>query len=113
MKPRLARLEKQLLQINSGPCTFCWGQPLAVLVETLEEDPHDAGFRQAVPLRLRVDADDRLTQDLSCRRCGKAARQVRIITGLTAAALGRDNDVSTPLPPSNAAPHGCAVGSSS
>ena len=75
MKSRLAELEKQVRQLSgNGTCKNCWGELFAVLLKDREDEGP----------RLQPRDADRLTPDVRCRGCGRAAEPLLLVTALSA-----------------------------
>lgn len=69
---RLAKLETTISRLGGcGRCRLCHGYPFATIYVMYELDQH--GFHKTGECFLKADEGDRLTDDLCCIECGRAA----------------------------------------
>ena len=75
---RLGRIERNICRLGGGVCPLCWGEPHATIRVMHERDPNGLGFRKTGDCFL-IDDDNRITDDLRCRRCGTRALQCHLM----------------------------------
>src|SRR5688572_28858083 len=79
-KARLTRLEKATRSIEGRPCTLCFGDPEAVIVDERVTDPDRPGHVRLTGRRWLLACDaHQVDEHLRCRRCGTPAHTVLLV----------------------------------
>jgi hypothetical protein len=77
---RLNRLEKAFRASGGGVCRLCYGTPIAAILIEYEDSPDRPGFHPTGRRYLDTTSEDRVTDELRCRRCGAQAKQTHLMT---------------------------------
>ena len=87
---KLGQLEKAAAKRGFATCRLCYGHPLASILVMHDRDPDGPGFRKTGDYYL-LEGEDRLSDDLRCRRCGTEAVQLHLmdIAGIPPMPQGR------------------------
>jgi hypothetical protein len=89
---RLNRLEGEFRKLTGGVCRLCHGHPFVTLYVMHEPSPNGPGVRPTGErFFVHDDDDERISDDLCCRRCGTPAQQTHLMmfVGLGPKAGGR------------------------